>query len=238
MKLDSEFDNRIAMISIDNSVELMIRTYLSLPRRITGIEGLSRKKLSEIGQTFPSLLDGLEEFAADRLVGVELGDIEWYHRLRNQLYHDGNGITVGKPRVEAYAEISKALFSALFQVPIDQSLDEEPVDLLGTFIRVWAELEHALIGLKNLDGITSSLAPYAVIKALADAGTLSEEFVSEFHELRRIRNEIVHSASTPNVEDLKHRIQKLKKLLHIVRERYKSAEFNGISEISQWKGAA
>jgi hypothetical protein len=226
------------MISIDNAVELMIKTYLALPKRVTGIEGLTRKKFSEISHTFPSLLDGLEEFAADRIVGVELGDIEWYHRLRNQLYHDGNGVTVGKPRVEAYAEIAKALFSALFRVPIEESFDEEPLDLLGSFIRLWVELEHALIGLRNQTGITSSSAPYAVIEALADAGSLPASFVAEFQELRRLRNEIVHSASTPNVEDLTERIQKLKRLLSVVREWYQISAVKGSTEAADWKGAA
>lgn len=54
-------------------------------------------------------MDGLEEFASDKLTGIELGDIEWFHRLRNQLYHDGNGITVEKEKVETYAAISKIL---------------------------------------------------------------------------------------------------------------------------------
>ncbi len=42
---DIDFDNRMAMISIDNSTELMIKTYLGLPKRISKIEGLTRKKL-------------------------------------------------------------------------------------------------------------------------------------------------------------------------------------------------
>jgi hypothetical protein len=34
LDLATDFDSRIAMISIDNSVELMIKTYLGLPKRI------------------------------------------------------------------------------------------------------------------------------------------------------------------------------------------------------------
>jgi hypothetical protein len=34
---DSDVNRRIAMISIDNSVELMIKTFLNLPNRITGV---------------------------------------------------------------------------------------------------------------------------------------------------------------------------------------------------------
>ena len=48
LELDTDFDSRMAMISIDNAVELMIKTYLGLPKRITKIENLTRKKFEEI----------------------------------------------------------------------------------------------------------------------------------------------------------------------------------------------
>jgi len=63
----TSFDYRIAMISIDNAVELAIKTYLQLPKRVRGTEGPSRKQFDEKSRSFPDLLDLLEEFAADRL---------------------------------------------------------------------------------------------------------------------------------------------------------------------------
>ena len=38
LKNDSDTNRRLAMISIDNAVELMIKTYLGLPSRITGLK--------------------------------------------------------------------------------------------------------------------------------------------------------------------------------------------------------
>src|SRR5262245_49212149 len=67
------FDYRIAMISVDNAVELGIRTYLGLPKRVRGSDGPSRKALEEKGTRFPDLLDLLEQFGAGRLDGVSLG---------------------------------------------------------------------------------------------------------------------------------------------------------------------
>jgi len=43
------FDYRIAMISVDNAVELAIRTYLGLPKRVRGSGGPSRRQLEEGG---------------------------------------------------------------------------------------------------------------------------------------------------------------------------------------------
>src|SRR5438046_3555188 len=91
LEIDSDKSRRLAMISIDNAVELMIKTYLGLPRRITDLE-ISRKTYDEFAQSFPKLLDALETYAADKINGIDLGEIEWYHRLRNELYHQGNGL--------------------------------------------------------------------------------------------------------------------------------------------------
>ena len=75
MSNNKAFDSRIAFISIDNAVEVMIRTFLSLPKRARGRNGPPRKRIdSAFG--FPDLLDLLEEYAEDLISGIELGDIE------------------------------------------------------------------------------------------------------------------------------------------------------------------
>src|SRR5437016_5331425 len=120
----------MAMICIDNAVELVMKTYLGLPKRITKISGLTRQKYAEILESFPNLLDGLEAYAPEKVVGFELGDIEWYHRLRNQLYHEGNGVTVEKQKVEGYAAIAKIMCMNLFGIPTKSSMSQ----LLDTMV--------------------------------------------------------------------------------------------------------
>src|SRR5436190_2663351 len=93
LQKDSDRNRRLAMLSIDNAVELMIKTYLGLPKRVTGL-AISRPEYGEISESFPRMLDALERYAVDKLESINLGDIEWYHRLRNELYHQGNGLTV------------------------------------------------------------------------------------------------------------------------------------------------
>jgi hypothetical protein len=110
---DNDTNRRLAMLSIDNSVELMIKTYLGLPQRVTGIQ-LSRKDHEEIGESFPRLLEAIHKYAKDKMLDLDISEIEWYHRLRNELYHQGNGLTVEREKVVAYAEIAKELFRQLF----------------------------------------------------------------------------------------------------------------------------
>jgi hypothetical protein len=116
------------MLSIDNSVELMIKTFLGLPERETGIR-LPRKQYEELSESFPRLLDAIHEHAPDKVREYNISEIEWYHRLRNQLYHLGNGLTVERQKVVAYAEIARGLFRQLF----GQELPEIPtLPPLGT----------------------------------------------------------------------------------------------------------
>jgi hypothetical protein len=213
LELDTDFDSRMAMISIDNAVELMIKTYLGLPKRITKIENLTRKKYEEITSSFPNLMDGLEEFASDKLTGIELGDIEWFHRLRNQLYHDGNGITVEKEKVETYAAISKILFENLFGVKLEEQRKQSSVhNYVGEFINLWATLEKK----SYIDG--GKLRPgVLVFNKLVDEGVISKRQVAEIMEVREFRNKVVHGMVTPTEKELIQHIETLNKILKLFK---------------------
>ena len=70
LKGSSPFDCRIAMISIDNAVELTIRTFLGLPKRVRGTEGPARRELEEAGDPFSGDIWGQGGHAEDsKIVG-------------------------------------------------------------------------------------------------------------------------------------------------------------------------
>src|ERR1700756_2757915 len=81
--LETAFDRRIAFISIDNAVETMIRTFLSLPKGKSGIH-IPKRDLDEAENSFPRLLGLLWTHAGSRLTGIDEWDIEHYHRIRNR----------------------------------------------------------------------------------------------------------------------------------------------------------
>ena len=122
LKRGPPFDYRISLISIDNAVELTIKTYLGLPKRLRKSDGPSRKKLQEACASFPDLLDLFEGYNSERQKDIELGEIEWYHRLRNTLYHDGSGITVDPDKVDSYLQIAKILCQKLLSIPIQDEV--------------------------------------------------------------------------------------------------------------------
>lgn len=211
LALGGDFDRRIAMISIDNAVELTIKTSLGLPERTRGSKGPSRRELEAASESFPGLLDLLEKHASQKIVGLSLDDIEWYHRLRNQLYHSGNGITVELAKVETYLELTIGLFKSLFGTPPDLQLTSVLQTKTGQFIQLWITFEQ---------GLRSQLPPKdgSVYYWKRDhPETLSSEAVPLYNSVSMFRNELVHGISTPNAQEIESKIAELKKLMAIAK---------------------
>ncbi len=192
VKDDSGVNRRLALIAIDNAVELAIKTFLSLPRRVTGLT-LSRKRLDEVSESFPALLDTLEELASDRLEGVDLALIEWYHRLRNQLYHQGHGLSVERDKVEIYAELANVLFKNLFGTTVLESRGAG-AELLGRYIELWSRLEAALGVIASEHTVTTDRPRTAldVVRILRSADVIPSEDYRQIETLRKLRNDLVH----------------------------------------------
>lgn len=114
----------------------MIRTYLSLPKSKSGVK-VDRKDLEESGNSFPKLLALLEKYAA-KVTEIDATDIEYYHRIRNTLYHEGTGLSVDDQYIMAYRGIAAVLLENLFNAKIslptadDGSFDNETYQKLHT----------------------------------------------------------------------------------------------------------
>ena len=122
LQKDSAAQRRLALICIDNAVELMVKTFLGLPRRITGLN-IARN----LRESLPKLLEVLADHAEGKLVGVDVGLIEWYHRLRNELYHQGNGLSIERDKVAGYAQQARLLFQNLFGVLLPEVSTSPPL---------------------------------------------------------------------------------------------------------------
>jgi hypothetical protein len=190
MKLDSAFDKRIAFISIDNCVETAIRTFVSLPSKKSGVR-ISRKEIDETGNSFPELVALLFKHAVNRVVGLDDGDIEHYHRIRNQLYHNGTGLSVDERYLNAYRQIACVLLNNLFGLEIDSEVNQQPS--LERLILLWNAIESALRHRLMSAGIDFGHT-YKWEQA-AKMGILDMQVVQDITELRMIRNKQVHSTS-------------------------------------------
>lgn len=230
LKKNTGISRCLAMISIDNAVELMSTTYLGLPQRVTGLK-ISRSEYQEFVESFPKLLDALEKHAGDKLDGIDLGAIEWYHRLRNQLYHQGNGLTVEEDKVEIYAELANILFANLFGFRLVEP-EEDSTVLLGNFIQAWVNFEKTLADAASRLRVDSRGRPVMslqVVQVLANEGLVSRVELEEINQIRKIRNEVVHGVTSYKDTLQPPMVKRLASLTDELQKRLRSWE-QGTSE--------
>lgn len=189
---------RVALILIDNTVEVIAKTYLSLPKRVTGVN-IARRELDGIFESFPSLISCLEKNSGDRVNHIDLGEIEWYHGLRNKLYHDGSGLSVAKDKVDVYFALASQLFEALFDEKIEVAPSNEGERLIGGFLSRWVTLEKGLVMYSEFVGETYGRTPNlrAGLQILVEEGKMTRELFEEISALQQLRNAVVHGQVEP-----------------------------------------
>jgi hypothetical protein len=211
INLDTAFDHRMAFISIDNSVETSIRTFLSLPKSKSRIT-VTRKDLDAVENSFTGLLSLLWTNAGERLAGIEQADIEHYHRIRNKLYHDGTGLSVDDQYLLAYRQIAVLILKNLLGVDLGEP---KPAPTLERLIMLWTSIEETLNSLLRKKGIDRGHTFYWEQAKLA--GVLTQDDIKEFLRLREIRNEQVHSSSFDR-KQVEYAVQKAEALLQTLNQ--------------------
>jgi hypothetical protein len=114
----SEFDRRIAYLLFDVGIETLLKTYLTLPDETTNalIKYHERRQAAE--GNFHDLVRGVKKAASDKLKNLDLSHIEYFHDIRNKIYHQGNGITIPMEHINAYAKIATELLDILLDVDL------------------------------------------------------------------------------------------------------------------------
>lgn len=186
--LDSAFDKRIAFISIDNAVEISVRTFLSLPFSKSGIK-IPRRELDLVASNFPGLLTLLWSHASANLTGIDEADIEHYHRIRNKLYHEGTGLSVDIQYLLAYRQIAILILKNLFNIDLGEP---KPAPTLERLIMLWNQIEERLAHVLRKHGIEKHTFFW---EEAVGKGLFEMKFVQKLTELRMIRNKQVHSNS-------------------------------------------
>jgi len=129
----SDLDHRIAFLLLDVGVETLLKIFLQLPNDVTGVEMSYTKRREYTEGSFNDLVTGVQQVAADRLGGVDLLHVNYYHSIRNKLYHEGNGVTVHVAQAEAYALVAVQLLDRLLGVVIDRPLQRQHRLVLDEF---------------------------------------------------------------------------------------------------------
>jgi hypothetical protein len=189
IQLETAFDSRIAFISIDNSVETSVRIFLSLPEKISGVK-FQKKEVDEVGNSFPKMIDLLFSKASFKLAGLDDGDIEHYHRIRNQLYHNGTGLAVDRRYLDAYRQIAAVLLDNLFGVKASL---KGAGSTLENLILLFNEVETLIRKTFNESNVDTGHTFKWEMAMIAEI--LEMEDINQLTELRMIRNAQVHSTA-------------------------------------------
>ncbi len=209
INLNTAFDKRIAFISIDNSIEIIIKTYLSLPKQFYDIEKPPKSELDKCNTSFTCFLELLFIYENNKLIGIDPGDIEHYHRIRNKLYHDGSGLAVDQEYINAYFTLAKLLLKRLFDVEYQAKQEDDSLERL---ILGWNHIEESLTELFEIGKVRSGSKKW--IDSISK-GLLSNELVDRVLRLRNQRNKIVHS-QTINYEELTEANNEIKNLTQVL----------------------
>ena len=141
---------------------------------------------------FSTLLNLFMKFASNRIGGIEPGDIEHYHRIRNKLYHDGTGLSVDDEYLNAYFVIAKTILKKLFEVEYDdirkKKIDEISIE---NMIIIWNKIEDLVNRLYTRFDIDSAYTYKWEEMMKKDIISLDE--IQDLTEVRMSRNRIVHS---------------------------------------------
>ncbi len=111
---DTDFDHQLAFLLLDIGVETVLKTYLVQKKQI--VENIS----------FPDLLSKVRNEVQKSKIEVDLESIDYFHKVRNKLYHQGDGVKPTNENLKRYSELAEEVISSLLGVDISEvELDSE-----------------------------------------------------------------------------------------------------------------
>ena len=198
-----QLNQLVAFLLLDVCVETTMRTFLSLPDGLVPgtIKYFERRRFSE--GNFHDLTRGVEAVCVTPIAPTDLHYVKYYHAKRNQLYHQGSGITVAAGDVERYMRVAASLLDQLLGVGQEvapasaegaSSLTKEQVARLGAELRrnieQFRELVNALFEtiepklvypttIKRLSTIASGIDAVSFPRKLSDFRQLIDSTIED-----------------------------------------------------------
>src|SRR5688572_14449405 len=119
-----DFDRRLAFLILDVGVETLFKTYLTLPEGVIE-HSTNRDDRSKAAKgNFHELMRGVQRADLTRASKFNFAYLEYYHNLRNTLYHQGNQVTtIPMNQLEGYARLAVELLNAYLEVDLSTDLE-------------------------------------------------------------------------------------------------------------------
>ncbi len=217
LRLGSDFDKRMALISFDNSIEVSITTFLQLHPTQRNGRTFPRERVTKWLANYHSKIDFFGEYAEEHAVElvVTTDEIVWFHALRNELYHSGNGMVPEERALGGIRSAAFSVFETLFQVDPESHLSAEvltpspvpqPETLSGSaqmmFLQAFIDFEKTLqatlralaIGDPSDSRLVSGAHAWQMFQSSCES--IPQNHSEVFHAARQARNKIVHGQPT------------------------------------------
>ncbi len=191
MEKGTPFDLHIAMINIDNAVELCIRTYLNIDYFIK----------------FPKLIEIFREKAPQHITKEMTDNIARFHTKRNGVYHSIKKKPIMYDIIFAYTSIARILLSKLFERPVKPFLTNlgKNAQLIEQFYEYWDKVYERLV--RFYFDVTDILDP-SVDEFKESLELTNYCKIIEYNDVRllqkieRFADDIINREEVPSTEDL------------------------------------
>jgi hypothetical protein len=215
----NDLDRRIALIGFDNAIEVCVDVFVHLHPKLRHGYEMSKDQQSQAIRNYHTKIEFLDNYIQAQGLDLEvpMEAIIWYHSLRNELYHSGNGMVPEHHVIEGARDAALAVFQTLFKVDATKLLKIKRTENEDTyaripfsaqnnemdFLRVFVDFERALQEVLNVKPND---------RRARGTGTMWREFVSSHDNIpqewegivetaRHVRNQLVHTGSIHLDED-------------------------------------
>lgn len=230
---DVDVDRRIALIGFDNAIEVAITTYLQLNPKLRGGITFQKDDVQKWLQNYHTKIEFFEHFTEINNIPLEssTAEIIWYHTLRNELYHSGNGMVPERYCLDGAREAAVEVYKTLFGIDVTPMLDAarvivtqpeknvgETATIQNRFLQSYIAFERALrasalaMGIEADSRAQGAVRLWNVFKEQTSKSVEAFDYVVQ--DARQARNQFVHTGITDKTErELEHLMEQLNELI-------------------------
>lgn len=254
LKSKNDFDRRIALIGFDNAIEVCIDVFVNLNPKLRNNYQIRKDEKERILSNYHTKLDFLALYLEEKELAlhVSIEEILWYHSLRNQLYHSGNGMTpeiyavegAKKGAINVYEFIFETEYGSVISEISCSSDDDVAVTIVAEKSENYYTLDPQMDFLVKYIKFEKQLRVFAeyfdplflgnddvVVKPLINVWhfinenlKVPKEFNHRFEKIYRIRNNIVHfNDSNINNKEFSENIYLMENITNCINDRITSS---------------
>jgi hypothetical protein len=206
-EMESEFEQQVGFLLLDIGVETTLKVFHTLPENVSRVRDVEKKLLKQDDKfllkitdvvnldktNFHFLISVARELTEEGLIEEnDWKNLEYFHSIRNKLYHQGDGVTTTKANLNGYATLSRKLIRVLLSVDLEPdawAAETRSTRNDGFFNGFWLvsfeemgkDLSDALEGLTTeLSVITEQEIPlYTTRRFIRDINHIWEEMMKD-----------------------------------------------------------